>query len=122
MYVCVVNAMEWIEHTKIWKDIPILLGSALIKGGLPSPFSMQQWRIPLINQGNYRLFLDECSVALKTDQGFHTNTKGKLAQVTQLQAIEESFKHLKISEILEFLFNNQRAFTMHESSIYKPRH
>ena len=33
--------------------------------------------------------------------------KGKLAQVTQLQAIEESFKHLKISEILEFLFNNQ---------------
>ena len=45
--------------------------------------------------------------------------KGKLAQVTQLQAIEESFKHLKISEILEFLFNNQCVFTMLESPIYK---
>ena len=84
------------------RDIPILLGSALIKGGLPSPFSMQQLRIPLINQGNYRLFLDKCSVALKADQGFTQTRRAKLAQVTQLQAIEEKFKHLKFSEIWNF--------------------
>ena len=110
------NGMDWTRrYTEGYSKTD---HSALIKGGLPSPLSTQQWTIPLINQWNSQCSWIVGSAILKTDQEDAQSTEGKLAQVTQLQAIEEKLKHLKFSEIWNFI-QWSTCFTMIESPIYK---